>query len=136
MFSKDDIVFSYTTKDAVRDEVLIPIPRIVSESLGINVPVYFNYSVWSSYVTILKEEEYTERMSEILAEFAVRARNCNHHSLKFSVDLAMDSCWIEMRNERPAAEPGVRTVRLKAIINAHDVDDPSPAVFFMLPWED
>ena len=136
MFSESDLVFSYTTKDAVRDGVLIPIPGIISGCMGINVPVYFNDSVWTNYVAILREERRTERISLILAEFAVRARNCNHRSMKFSLDLAIDSDYKLLGNEVPCEKPGLRTVSLKAVINAHDVDDPSPAIFIMLPWED
>jgi len=42
MFSEEDIVFSYTTKMAVEDGVLIPIPGIISGVLAIKYPVYFN----------------------------------------------------------------------------------------------
>jgi len=50
MFKEEDIIFSYTTRMAVDDGVLIPIPGIISGPLGINVPVYFNDSVWNHYV--------------------------------------------------------------------------------------
>jgi hypothetical protein len=29
-----------------------------------------------------------------------------------------------------------REVKLKAVISAQDIDDPTPAIFIMLPWED
>jgi hypothetical protein len=136
MFSESDLVFSYTTKDAVRDGILIPIAGIISGCLGINVPVYFNDSVWTNYVAILKEEYRTKRISVILTQFAVRARTCNHRTMKFSVDLFIGLDYKLLSNEVSTDDPDVRTVNLKAIIDAHDMDDPSPAIFIMLPWED
>jgi hypothetical protein len=40
----------YTTKMAVEDGVLIPIPGDIHQPLGIKFPVFFNDSVWNNYV--------------------------------------------------------------------------------------
>jgi type I site-specific restriction endonuclease len=45
MFSKDDIIFSYTTKQAVADGVLIKAEPEQSSQVKIKVPVYFTRPV-------------------------------------------------------------------------------------------
>lgn len=136
MFSENDLVFSYTTKNAVRDGVLVPIPGIISGCCGINVPVYFNDSVWGSYVESLEKDKRTARMSDILLVFAEKARGCNVQILRFRVELEVDPSVTIQPNEQPCSDVRFRNVELKSVINAHDVDDPSPAIFIMLPWED
>ena len=136
MFSESDLVFSYTTKDAIRDGVLIPVPGIISGCCGINVPVYFNDSIWGAYVEPLDKEKRTGRMSEILLVLAKKARGFNGQILRFRVELEVDPAMDIQRNEQPGPDDRYRTVELKSVINRHDVDDSSPAIFIMLPWED
>ncbi len=136
MFSVSDLVFSYSTKDAVRDGVLIPIPGIISGCCGINVPAYFNDSVWGAYVEPLDKEKRTARMSKILLVLAKKARRYNGQILRFRLELEVDPFVAIERNEQPGPDVRYRTVELKSVINGHDVDDPTPAIFIMLPWED
>ena len=66
MFKEEDIIFSYTTKMAVEDGVLIPIPTIISGVLGIKYPVYFNDSVWNQYVDASSDRhECADKTAEI-----------------------------------------------------------------------
>lgn len=136
MFSESDLVFSYTTKDAVRDGVLIPIPGNISGGCGIKFPVYFNDSVWSSYVETLPKVEHTEQISDILMEFAFCAAGCKGQVLSFKIYLECDPSDQLEPNEQLCEDDRVKTAELKAVITSHDIDDPSPAIFIMLPWED
>ncbi|MGM0622150.1 MAG: hypothetical protein ACQETJ_13945, partial [Bacteroidota bacterium] len=47
-----------------------------------------------------------------------------------------DTTWLP--NEKRQSDLGkqYREVELKAVITAQDIDDPSPAIFIMLPTED
>jgi len=139
MFKEQDIVFSYTTRMAVSDGVLIPIPSIISGPLGIQVPVYFNDSVWNHYVDASgdradcssKEAE----ISRILSAFVPKARECSASILRFEFVLPRPLTLTNQRNEKLNPD-GSLTVTLKAVITVEDIDRPDPAVFFMLPWED
>ena len=139
MFKEEDIIFSYTTRMAVDDGVLIPIPAIISGPLGINVPVYFNDSVWNHYVDGTGDckdcAEKTTEISRILAAFVPKARECSTSILRFDFVLPSPIWLTDQRNNKLNPD-GSLTVTLKAVITAEDIDRPNPAVFFMLPWED
>jgi hypothetical protein len=40
------------------------------------------------------------------------------------------------QNEKMEGDRPMRTITLKAVIGPQDIDDPSPAIFIMKPWED
>ena len=139
MFSEEDIVFSYTTKMAVEDGVLIPIPGIISGVLGIKYPVYFNDSVWNQYVDASGERalcaDKTEEISRILEAFVPAARKCSSSICHFDFILPSPIFLTNSRNEILNPDGSI-TASLKAVVSAEDIDKPSPAIFFMLPWED
>jgi hypothetical protein len=139
MFSEEDIVFSYTTQMAVEDGVLIPIPGIISGVLGIKYPVYFNDSVWNQYVDASGEQarcaDKTEEISRILEAFVPAARKCSISTCHLDFILPAPIFLTNSRNEILNPDGSI-TASLKSIISAEDIDKPSPAIFFMLPWED
>jgi hypothetical protein len=139
MFTEEDIIFSYTTKMAVDDGVLIPIPGIISGPLGINVPVYFNDSVWIHYVDSVSDKrncvDKTAEISRILESFVLAAKLCKSNICYFDFVFPAPLWLTNSRNEKLNPD-GSLTVALKAVISAEDIDRPNPAVFFMLPWED
>jgi hypothetical protein len=139
MFKEEDIIFSYTTKMAVDDGVLIPIPGIISGPLGINVPVYFNDSVWIHYVNASSDNrncaEKTAEISRILEAFVPAARLCKSNICHFDFALPAPIWLTNSRNEKLNSD-GSLIVTLKAVISAEDIDRSNPAVFIMLPWED
>ncbi len=140
MFKEEDIIFSYTTKMAVEDGVLIPIPGDISKPLGIKFPVYFNDSVWHHYVDPVYQTfdklEKDETIRQILVGFIPTARNCSSSICRFSFRLVSQKARIvSPRNEVVNPDQSL-TVTLKAVITAEDIDRPNPAIFFMLPWED
>ncbi len=139
MFKKEDIIFSYTTRMAFDDGVLIPIPTIISGILGINVPVYFNDSVWNHYVDASGDRAdcsgKTTEISRILEAFVPKSRECASSFLRFDFVLPRPLTLTNQRNEKLNPD-GSLIVTIKAVITAEDIDRPNPALFFMLPWED
>ncbi len=139
MFKEEDIVFSYTTRMAVDDGVLIQIPSIISGPLGIQVPVYFNDSVWNHYVDGSGNHAdcagKTTEISRILSAFVPKARECSSSILRFEFLLPRPIWLTDQRNEKLNPD-GSLIVSIKAVISAEDIDRTNPAVFFMLPWED
>jgi len=139
MFTEEDLIFSYTTKMAVEDGVLFPIPGIISGTLGINFPVYFNDSVWNQYVDASGERaqsaDKTAEISRILEAFVTAARKCSSSICHFDFILPAPIFLTNSRNETLNPDGSI-TASLKSVITAEDIDKPSPAIFFMLPWED
>ncbi len=139
MFKEEDIVFSYTTKEAVNDGVLIPIPAIISGVHCIKFPVYFNDSVWNHYVDASldrrKCSEKTAEISRILEAYVPVARKCSSNFCFFNFILPSPIFLTDNRHEILNPDGSI-TVTLKAVISAEDIDKPTPAIFFMLPWED
>jgi hypothetical protein len=139
MYTEEDVIFSYTTKMAVEDGVLIPIPGIISGPLGINVPVYFNDSVWIHYVDAGSGKrdcaDKTVQISRILEAFVPAARLCKSNICHFDFVLPAPILLTNSRNEMLNSD-GSLFVSLKAVVSAEDIDRPNSAVFFMLPWED
>lgn len=141
MFLKDDIIFSYTTKQAVEDGVLVKTDSKLSNEAAIQFPVYFTSTVWNKYIKVpekFKESQNLKgRLWDILFMFAFRAKSCSGSVLtfRFNCRIPQSEPWLK-NEEKSEISFQHRDVLLKAVITAQDIDDPSPAVFIMLPWED
>jgi len=141
MFSKDDLIFSYTTKQAVADGVLIKADSSISKEAAIRFPVYLTHRVWEKYVKVPDEfkdvQDQNGRLWDILFMFAFQAKKCTGSLLhfKFNCQVPKSASW--SKNEtKSSIYFQQREVSLKAVITAEDIDNPSPAVFILLPWED
>jgi hypothetical protein len=123
MFDENDVVYTYSTKQAIKDGFLILIHPSVSKPLGINYPVVFTSAVYDKEVlhdNTSKSHTINYRVSEIISWYKrhVQAEQPKTQTVLF---------WV----------PVLKTnVQLKAIVNAFDFDDPSPAIFIMYPNED
>ena len=139
MFKEEDIIFSYTTTMAVEDGVLIPIPGIISGTLGIAFPVYFNDSVWNHYVDASGKGpdcfNKAVEISRILKAFIPEARKCSLSICHFNFTLPSPIFLTNSRNETLNPDGSI-SASLKSVITAEDIDKPSPTIFFILPWED
>ena len=141
MFSKDDIIFSYTTKQAVEDGVLIKADSAQSSMAAIKFPVYFTDTVWNRYIVIPDEfknvQDINARLGDILFMFAFQAKKCPGSVLNFQFTCQVPKASEWLGNEKKSSISFQhRDIKLKAVITAQDIDDPSPAIFIMLPWED
>lgn len=137
----DDIVYSYTTKQAVEDGVLVKIESDSSRRTGILFPVYFTEAVWRRYVDVPPEfagiQDLNARLGDILFMFAFQAKKCSGSVLYFQFTCQVPKACELLGNERKSCISFQhREVKLKAVITAQDIDDPSPSIFIMLPSED
>jgi hypothetical protein len=141
MFSKDDIIYSYTTRQAVEDGVLVEIDKTASSNKGIKFPMYFTSAVWHRYVEFSKEfsgvQDLNARLADILFMFAWQAKKCSGNTLQF-VFCSLIPHNAEWQSYEKKSSIGFqhRDVTLKAVIGPSDIDNPAPSIFIMLPWED
>ena len=140
-FSESDLIFSYTTKQAVIDGELVVVPVEKREEVGIKFPVYMTRSVWNRYVQVPVEmegqQDLSGRLWDVLFMFALQARKTSSDRLifRFVCQIPVQCEWLD--NELKAGDDSLlRGISLKAVIQAQDFDDPSPAIFIMLPNED
>jgi len=137
----DDIIFSYTTKQAVEDGVLVKADSTQSSRVAIKFPVYFTDTVWHRYIKVPDEfkgiQDINGRLGDILFMFAWQAKKCSGSVLSFKFTCQVPNAMPFTSNEaKSSISFQHRDVNLKAVITAQDIDDPSPAIFIMLPWED
>jgi hypothetical protein len=135
------VISTYTTKEAVADGVLVRVSDRLSQEAGIKYPVYMTCAVWNKYVEVPegleKEQDLTGRLWDILWMFTRNAKSCpgNLLHLEFVCRLNDSGDW-ELNEKIAAGNRLYRIVTLKAVIQAKDFDDPSPAIFIMKPSED
>lgn len=106
MFSKDDIIFSYTAKQAVADGVLVKADSEQSSRAAIKFPVYFTDAVWNRYVVIPKEfkgiQNLNGRLGDILFMFAFEAKSAQVQYSIFSLPARFPkpaNGWVTKRNQ-------------------------------------
>ena len=141
MFTEEDLIFSYTTKEAVEDGSLIKIDQKTTSEAAIRFPVYFTQAAWDKYVKVSEGltgcQDIQGRLWDILFSFAWKAKSCNESVLNFKFNCQIPNAGNWERNEKKSKLPfNFREVTLKAVITGQDVDDPSPDIFIMKPWKD
>ena len=134
-------LFSYSTRQAVEESVLVKADTSLRCDAAIRFPVYVTNAVWSRYIVVPAEfagiQHETGRFWDVMYMFAYQARKCSSSMLYFKlhVQVPAGESWLA-NEEKSTVSFQHREVRLKAVITAQDVDDPSPAIFIMFPWED
>ena len=144
MFTPEDIIYAYTTRQAVEDGILVLVDRKVSTEAGIKYPVYLTRAVWDKYVRVPrgygKVQDLDGRLWDVLYMFAVTARTCNKQLLMYQLNIKLpcNLDWEANEKRDPEVDDkyNMRLVTLKSVIQAQDLDDPSPAIFIMKPGED
>ena len=142
MSKEFQIISSYATKQAIEDGVLVTVDNKISEEAGIVYPVLMTRTVWDRYVEVPAEMDHQHsegRLWDLLFMFAVHARKSRGGALLFFkvlFQLPAEMCWLDNEKRELKAEPETRLVTLKAVVSAHDIDNPAPAIFIMLPGED
>jgi hypothetical protein len=133
------IISSYTTSEAVADGVLIRIQTNASKEAGIVYPVYMSSAVWERYVKVPEgmeaDQDLSGRLWDILWMFRIAAQNFSGSLMKFQF-ISVFPNRLNLDSNEEIDEFNYRTVTLKAVITAQDIDDPSPAIFIMKPDED
>jgi len=137
-----EIVSTYSTREAVADGFLVKVDSKASEEAGIKFPVYLTCAVWDKYVEVPKGMEQLQNVSgrlwDVLYMFAFHARNVSSNLLQYDfISYLPDEGNWEPNEKLETPENRLnRLVTLKAVIQAQDFDDPSPAIFIMKPNED
>lgn len=137
-----EIVSTYSTKQAVDDGFLVKVASESSKEVGIKFQVYLTRAVWDKYVEVPKGMELVQNLSgrlwDVLFMFAFHARNVSSNFLQFDfISFMPDEGNWEPNEKLESPENRLnRLVTLKAVIQAQDFDDPSPAIFIMKPNED
>lgn len=141
MSKEFQIISSYTTRQAIADGVLVSVDSKISEEAGIVYPVLMTGTVWTRYIQVpagMDHQELDGRLWDLLFMFAVQGRKSKGGALLFFKVLFLlpiEMSWLDNEKRELQSEPETRLVTLKAVVSAHDIDNPSPAVFIMLPGE-
>ena len=135
------IISIYSTKQAVADGMLILVKDSESKEAGIKFPVYLSRGVFSKYVQVPAgyeaEQGETGRLFDILNTFRYAAQRCPTDHLEFHfITHTPDADNWEPNEIFTGGDRTYRLVKLNATIQAHDFDDPSPAIFILKPLED
>ena len=121
---------------------LVTVDDKISEEAGIVFPVLMTGTVWNRYIRKpdgMERQDMDGRLWDLLIMFAVQARKSEGGALLFfkvQFQLPSEMNWLDNEKRELQSEPETRLVTLKAVVSAHDIDNPSPAVFIMLPGED
>ena len=120
----DELIYSYTRKQAIEDGVLVDVSMTAKEA-GIRYPVVLTRAVWESYVQVpdgVEAQDEPGRLWDILWMFRVATkRSKGGDRINFSL-------YVRNDNRLP------RVVTLKAICSPGD--DAEPVITIMLPDED
>lgn len=107
---------------------------------GIKFPVYLTSTVYDRYVKVpeeLQEQQEMGRLWDLLYMFTWEARKTEGNMLLYKFFCQLPKTVEILDNEiHVKNSPLMREITLKAVITAQDIDDPSPAIFIMLPHED
>ena len=137
----NEIIFSYTTKQAVDDGVLVKVDAGILTEIGIKFPVYLTDTVFRRYVEVPADakgfQDLNGRLFDLLYMFAMSAKQTDSAYLnyKFTCLLRQDASAQENEIESDLSRFH-KEITLKAVIAAQDIEDASPAIFIMLPSED
>jgi hypothetical protein len=140
MFDMKEI-YSYTTKQAVEDGVLVKIDSGILTEIGIKIPVYLTDTVHRRYVEVPADakdnQDIDARLFDLLYMFAITAKQTDSGYLKYKFTCLLRKDATAQANENKSdLSPFHKEITLKAVCTAQDIDDASPAIFIMLPSED
>ena len=125
MFTKDDVIYTYTRKQAIEDGLQVLADRKLSQEAGIKYPVYLTSGVVELINKAVNNPKYLNDFDGVLWDiytiFRFAAKNTRGNTLYFKVIIL-----------------GVgrkRYIDFIAEIGPTDFDNPAPAITIMLPEE-
>ena len=143
MFTPNDLMFSYSRKQALADGVLVDASDSAKDA-GLKFPVALTRSVWDRYVEFdekaCPDQDMQGRLWDVLFMLRVYAGQTEGSEIRFSVYVAMpDRGNWEANEDVPAKLSGLtrethRVVELKAMCGPGDRGE--PVITVMLPHED
>lgn len=126
MFNSDDLIFSYSRKQAIEDGVLVDVSAAARE-VGIRYPVAITRAAWDRCVTVppeLYDQDEQGRLWDVIWLLACTIRRSQgEDEVRFAV---------HVRDENSDCTPPL--VRLKALCGPGDAGE--PVITVMLPDED
>lgn len=133
MFTKDDVIFSYTRAQAIADGVLLAVPDEIRKEAGFRVPVAMTEAVYRDCVEWTVEDterrqvaqDQEGRLWDVLAMARFAAVGSPDRS-RIELDL--------LRVSREGRGHSPRKVSLVSMI--HEGDDGLPVITIMFPHED
>jgi hypothetical protein len=135
------VIYSYTTKQAVEDGVLVKIDSGILTEIGILFPVYLTDTVYRRYVEVPADakdhQDLNARLFDLLYMFALAAKQADSAVLYYQFTcLLRQDATCQANESKSDLSRFHKEIKLKALITAQDIDDASPAIFIMLPSED
>jgi hypothetical protein len=123
----DEIIYSYTRKQAIADGFQIDVTEAAREA-GIRFPVFITRGVFENYVAVppdVSGQDEAGRLWDIvwMLRFAIRKAAQGQNRLPFAL-------YIRNDNHRP------KLVKLIAVCSARDMDNTQQTITVMLPDED
>lgn len=114
MFTQDDLIYTYSRRQAIQDGFQVLANSQITKEAGIITPVYLTIGVEA----LLQKGDYDGRLWDVLSILRLAARGAKERRLvTFIVKI------------------GRKNVQLLAEVGAVDIDDSNPAITIMLPDE-
>ena len=137
----DNIIFSYLTKQALQEGVLIAVETSISKEARIKFPVVMSSRVWNRYVEVptgmRSHQDLEGRLWDVLFMFSFQARKTSAATMHFPFVCQIPADFPMLDNEDKSGESELlRGITLKAVIGPRDIDDPRPGIFILFPDED
>ncbi len=139
-----NIIFSYTRKDAIRDNMQFQIPENLRNEMNINFPVFVTSKIWNDYLDPPKDfpsQTKEDRIYDLLTMFVfyLSRTKTKGNNLNIVVNFVMSKDHTALSSFESIVDenfPYVVDVTFKCSIGPLDIDDSSPAITIMLPNED
>ena len=122
-----NVIYAYTRKQALEDGIQVDVSSAAKEA-GIRFPVFLTRSVYDAYVAVppnVAGQDEAGRLWDIawMLRYAMKCSREGCNRIPVSV-------YVRNDNRSP------RLVKLVAVCDALDIDDPQPAITLMMPDED
>jgi hypothetical protein len=122
-----NVIYAYTRKQALEDGFQVDVTSAAKEA-GIRFPVFLTRSVYDAFVTVPPDvtgQDEAGRLWDIV------------WMLRYAMKCSREGCnrtpvQVYVRNDNRSP----RLVKLVAVCDALDMDDPQPAITIMMPDED
>jgi len=123
MFDKNDIIYTYTTAQAIQDGIMVLMDSELSKEAGIKYPVVVTTNLFETWIEPSEDDKkagqsITGRLWDLYTVFKIEARRTKDSFLTLSLTV-----WTKGETER---------VKLYAICQAFD-ESGTPCITFMLP---
>jgi hypothetical protein len=120
MFEPEDLIFTYTTKQAIKDGYLVHIPEKITQSFGVKFQALISRNLWDIFELNAKTRKNAFTHMKNMFSFYIRAVKASEKSRSLNFVTVVHNHVIDV----------------KVQIRQFDFDDSTPALFFTLTNED